>query len=145
MAHCSIMARRLKRSLQTGLTAASWPGDTELPLCILRLPLSEEVLGDCWFAAELELRPPMSMWMRRSCRSLSGIAARARSSCVCRARVTFRGRRGFQMPLSQDVSGRFLSPKTAASCTHQHVKTAPRQILLSATNSVKSCTSIAAL
>ena len=77
------------RTLQTGLTAASWPGDTELPLCILRLPLSEDVLGDCWFAPELEPLPPMSMWMRRSCRSLSGIAARARSSCVCRARVTF--------------------------------------------------------
>lgn len=49
-----------------------------LLLCCLWV-LSEELVGDAGVATLLEVAPllPISMWIRRSCKSLSGIAALA--------------------------------------------------------------------
>lgn len=52
------------------------------------MPESDEVLGDWAAPPETPPRaPPISMWIRRSCRSLSGMAARARSSWARKQRI----------------------------------------------------------
>ncbi len=55
--------------------AADWEG---LAFCLWVLE-SEELDGDCGdiVLPELPLLAPMSIWIRRNCRSLSGMAARA--------------------------------------------------------------------
>lgn len=55
--------------------AAEWEG---LAFCLWVLE-SDELDGDCgeMVLPELPLLAPMSIWIRRNCRSLSGMAARA--------------------------------------------------------------------